>query len=132
MRAIHRFTAPARRYYGTKYNDAYSVTVRGVRSGARSEARSLNAFAFTDFAPDKGVQWGTLQVPVASGEEGDTVQVDLMVANVGDGCAPCVTAGCANPGMRTGAGRRVGAWGLCCDGGARFGRRRPHSAAHHG
>ena len=74
-------------YYGTEFNDYYGVTVRSETGGGRSsEQNSMNGLGLAAFDASGGTAWREVELPVS--EDGDLVQVDLVVANVGDGAYP--------------------------------------------
>jgi len=74
-------------YYGTKFNDYYSVTLKsqsasGVATLA-AESRSMNSLPYSAFTQGGYTEWREVKVP--SSDEESTVQADLIVANVADG-----------------------------------------------
>ncbi|WP_157641233.1 hypothetical protein [Longispora albida] len=75
-------------YYGSQFNDYFRVSLRTqVGGGASSEANSMNGLGLGAFDYGSGAtQWQDVTLDVSNA--GDTVQVDLGVANVGDGFLP--------------------------------------------
>ncbi len=70
-------------YYGSEFNDYFSVTVRNQRSGEiYSFGRSMNDVSLFAFTSNGVTAWYSDSIDV---EENDIVQVDLVVANVLDG-----------------------------------------------
>lgn len=71
-------------YYGSEFNDYFGVTVRSQGGGGRaSESASMNGLGLEAFTPNGETAWREISLPVA--EAGDLVQIDALVANVGDG-----------------------------------------------
>lgn len=71
-------------YFGSEFNDYFGVTVRTQAGGGRaSEAASMNGLGLGAFSSDGATGWREVSIPVS--EAGDVVQVDALVANVGDG-----------------------------------------------
>ena len=71
-------------YFGSEYNDYFSVTLRSqAGSGRESEAASMNGLGLGAFSPDGATGWRTVTLPVSV--DGDVIQIDAQVANVGDG-----------------------------------------------
>ncbi|MBW7886348.1 MAG: hypothetical protein H3C34_27725, partial [Caldilineaceae bacterium] len=70
-------------YFGTKYNDYFSVSIRSQSGGGFvSEANSMNGLGLGAFDANGATQWRETSLPV--NKEGDTIQVDVTVANVAD------------------------------------------------
>ncbi len=69
-------------YYGTEWNDYFSVSLRSIRGGASAEANSMNGLGLGAFDPIGRTAWRETTLEVD--EAGDTIQVDIVVANVGD------------------------------------------------
>jgi hypothetical protein len=69
-------------YYGQEWNDYFSVSVRAQNSGASAEANSMNGLGLGAFDGAGATAWREEILPVD--KEGDVVQVDITVANVGD------------------------------------------------
>lgn len=70
-------------YFGTKYNDYFSVSIRSQKGGgAVAESNSMNGLGLAAFDASGATAWREQDLPVD--EEGDTIQVDLTVANVAD------------------------------------------------
>ncbi|RIH88099.1 hypothetical protein [Calidithermus roseus] len=70
-------------YFGTKYNDYFSVSIRSQKGGgAVAESNSMNGLGLSAFDASGATAWREQDLPVD--EEGDTIQVDLTVANVAD------------------------------------------------
>ena len=75
-------------FYGSIYNDRFTVTVRANSSGVViSESKSMNQFALDDFDETTGrlKNWIELTAPLDLDKNGDTIQVDVTVGNVVDG-----------------------------------------------
>ncbi|GBG00228.1 hypothetical protein Rsub_13142 [Raphidocelis subcapitata] len=74
-------------WYGSEYDDTFSVVVKSLKKGVVfSEGGSLNglpASAYTITMEGASTEWWKKKVAVDP--DGDTVQVILSVANVGDG-----------------------------------------------
>jgi hypothetical protein len=71
-------------WYGTEFNDFYAVSIRSVQGGLHIfETNSMNGLGLEAFDFESGsTNWRLLMLPV---DTGDTVQVDVTVANVQDG-----------------------------------------------
>jgi hypothetical protein len=70
-------------YFGTKYNDYFSVSIRSQQGGgAALESNSMNGLGLAAFDASGATAWREQDLPVD--KEGDTIQVDLTVANVAD------------------------------------------------
>ncbi|HEX8207959.1 MAG TPA: CARDB domain-containing protein [Solirubrobacteraceae bacterium] len=70
-------------YFGTKYNDYFSVGVRSQSAGGNStEANSMNGLGLGAFTGGGATAWREEELNV---EDADTIQVDISVANVADG-----------------------------------------------
>jgi AMOP domain len=75
-------------YYGSKFNDYYSVSIRSQNTEDQvSETRAMNSFSINEFNFETGsTDWRLSGLKVAPGLlVEDKVQIDLAVANVGDG-----------------------------------------------
>lgn len=71
-------------YFGTKWNDAFSVSIRSqTAGGVVSESSTMNGLGLAAFDAGGATAWREATLPLAAA--GDTVQVDVTVANVGDG-----------------------------------------------
>ena len=71
-------------YFGTQYNDFFNVTLRTQNGGgSRNDGNSMNGLGLAAFDGAGAIGWREAELPV--GPDGDTVQVDLAVANVADG-----------------------------------------------
>jgi hypothetical protein len=71
-------------YFGSKFNDYFSVTIRTLSGGGlATEANSMNGLGLAAFSAGGATDWREVTLPVSI--SGDTVQVDVVVANVGDG-----------------------------------------------
>jgi hypothetical protein len=71
-------------YFGSEYNDYFDVALRSQQGGFAGESNSMNglglgAFDYTSGATD----WRNVTLQV--NPQGDVIQVDVGVANVGDG-----------------------------------------------
>lgn len=70
-------------YYGTKYNDYFNVSIRSGSDGTLIESNSMNGLGLGAFDAAGRTAWRENSLTV--NPDGDTVQVDLTVANVADG-----------------------------------------------
>ncbi|MEM9103990.1 MAG: hypothetical protein AAGB12_16915, partial [Pseudomonadota bacterium] len=70
-------------YFGTQFNDYFSVSIRSMSGGIAQESNSMNGLGLPSFDAVGATTWReeTLEV----NPNGDTIQIDLAVANVGDG-----------------------------------------------
>ncbi|TIL87507.1 MAG: hypothetical protein E5Y73_25190 [Mesorhizobium sp.] len=70
-------------YFGTEFNDYYRVTIRSQEGGGViSESNSMNGLGLGAF--DASGATAFREVTLTTAEEGDTVQVEVAVANVAD------------------------------------------------
>lgn len=91
VRVRYRFeTSEYPIFYLSEYNDFFKVSIRSkMAGGKKSDINSMNglgAAAFGPGAPYPSTAWRELILPVSA--DGDTIQVDITVANVGDGAYP--------------------------------------------
>ncbi|HLX64570.1 MAG TPA: hypothetical protein VKX17_25075 [Planctomycetota bacterium] len=71
-------------YFGTQYNDYFAVLIRSSSGGGLAfEINTMNALGLAAFDASGATAWRKVKLPVAVA--GDTVQVDVIVANVADG-----------------------------------------------
>jgi|GEM_PF-1724432 len=70
-------------YYGTQYNDYFSVNVRSAAGGSVSESNSMNGMGLGAFDASGRTAWREQTLTVDP--QGEAVQVDITVANVADG-----------------------------------------------
>ncbi len=71
-------------FFGTKYNDYFSVSIRSMTGGGNvSENDSMNGLGLAAFDAGGATDWREKLLPVSVA--GDRVQIDVTVANVGDG-----------------------------------------------
>ena len=71
-------------YFGTEFNDFYNVSIRTLAGGGEiTEGNSMNGLGLAAFDAAGATTWFETELPIAEG--GDTVQVDVAVANVADG-----------------------------------------------
>ena len=71
-------------YYGSNYNDGYSVSIRTTSGGpVIVESRSVNSVPAGAYDNDGRTAYREVSAPLDPA--GDTVQIDLTVTNVGDG-----------------------------------------------
>lgn len=71
-------------YFGSKYNDYFGVSIRTQQGGGyQAESNSMNGLGLAAFDAQGATAWREISLPVA--QQGDIVQIDLAVANVGDG-----------------------------------------------
>jgi hypothetical protein len=74
-------------WFGTQYNDYFSVSVRSQGGGgANADSNSMNGLGLGAFDGSGATGWREVTLPV--NEAGDTMQVDLTVANVADAFFP--------------------------------------------
>lgn len=69
-------------YFGSEFNDYFSVTIRSKSGGAITESNTMNGLGLAAFDANGSTAWKTLKLQTAA--QGDEVQVDLTVANVAD------------------------------------------------
>lgn len=71
-------------YFGSEYNDAYSVVVRSLFGGGLvvQESNSMNGLGLGAFDAVGATAWREVSLPVSP--SGDVVEVDVSVSNVGD------------------------------------------------
>lgn len=70
-------------YFGTKYNDYYSLTLRSHAGQVKIDSNSMNNLGLAAFDANGATAWRELALPV--NPNGDTVQIIAGVANIGDG-----------------------------------------------
>lgn len=71
-------------YFGTQYNDYFNVAIRSQSGGgSASESQTMNGLGLSSFDASGATDWREFTLPVNG--TGDTIQVDLTVANVADG-----------------------------------------------
>lgn len=71
-------------WFGSQYNDFFNVTLRSSEaSGSIHNGNSMNGLGLAAFDSGGATTWYETELPV--GDDGDTVQVDIAVANVADG-----------------------------------------------
>jgi hypothetical protein len=70
-------------YFGSQYNDYFRVVLRSGSGGQEAEKNSMNALGLGAFDGGGGTGWREVTLP--TDEKGDTVRIDLAVANVADG-----------------------------------------------
>jgi hypothetical protein len=71
-------------YFGTQYDDSFSVSVRSqTGQGSVVESSTMNSLGLAAFNASGATQWRETTLPVSV--SGDVVRVDLSVANVSDG-----------------------------------------------
>ena len=72
-------------WFGSEYNDYFSVSLRSQQGGGNaSEINSMNGLGLGAFDYASGAT-GWREVTLPTNRQGDTIQVDVAVANVGDG-----------------------------------------------
>ena len=70
-------------YFGSHYDDYYSVSIRSQNAGGVVfDVNTMNALGLAAFSPDGSTAWRDVTVPVDV--DGDLIQVEIGVANVGD------------------------------------------------
>ena len=71
-------------YFGTQYNDYFNVSIRSQNGGgSATESQTMNNLGLSAFDANGATDWREFTLPVNG--TGDTIQVDLTVANVADG-----------------------------------------------
>jgi len=70
-------------FYGSKFNDSYSISIRSAAGGTAFDANSMNPLGLTAFDSGGSTGWRTISLPVST--TGDKIQLDAAVTNVGDG-----------------------------------------------
>jgi hypothetical protein len=71
-------------FFGTKYNDYFSVSIRTMNAGgSKSESATMNGLGLAAFDANGATDWREVVLPLKAG--GDRVQIDVTVANVADG-----------------------------------------------
>jgi hypothetical protein len=70
-------------YFGTEFNDFYNVSIRSIQGGSVIEGNSMNGLGLAVFDAGGATGWYESELPV--NKQGDTVQINLAVANVADG-----------------------------------------------
>jgi hypothetical protein len=67
-------------YFGTQYNDYFNVSIRTqAEGGAGTESQTMNGLGLSSFDGGGATDWREFDLPV--NVDGDTVQVDMTVAN---------------------------------------------------
>ena len=70
-------------FFGSEFNDYFSVSIRSQNEGSVvQETNSMNGLGLGAFDASGATEFREITLPVS--EEGDTVQVDITVANVAD------------------------------------------------
>jgi len=70
-------------YFGTKFNDSFSVIIRSKNSGmVIYDSNSMNGLGLGAFSPGGVTAWRTLDLPLSVA---DDVQIEISVNNTGDG-----------------------------------------------
>ncbi len=70
-------------YFGSQFNDYYNITIRSKSGEKVSDGRTMNDLGLSAFDASGATEWRELSLKVS--DKGDTVQIDLAVANVADG-----------------------------------------------
>lgn len=71
-------------WFGSEFNDFFNVTIRSQQGGgAVSDGNSMNGLGLAAFDAGGATGWFESELPVDV--EGDTIQVNVAVANVADG-----------------------------------------------
>jgi len=73
-------------YFGTKYNDYYSVAIRCATGGSVVESNSMNGLGLGAFTSGGSTDWR--EYSLKTDPNGENIQVNLSVANVADGYLP--------------------------------------------
>lgn len=79
-------------YFGSQYNDNFGITVRSKNGGdSRIVSNSMNRLGIEAFDSNGATRWYSLTLPTHGDGEGkskaggETVQIDVVVTNIGDG-----------------------------------------------
>lgn len=88
VRIRYRFeTSEYPRFHLTQYNDFFKISIRSkTAGGTETEVLAMNSLRPSDFGPGSvypSTAWRERILPVSA--DGDTIQVEVTVANVGDG-----------------------------------------------
>lgn len=71
-------------YFGSEYNDYYNVSLRSLKGGGfETDGNTMNGLGLAAFDSNGATEFREVTLPVS--KDGDTVQVDISVANVADG-----------------------------------------------
>ncbi|WP_377476449.1 MAG: calcium-binding protein [Microcoleus anatoxicus] len=71
-------------YFGSQYNDYYSVSLRSLKGGGlETDGNTMNGLGRAAFDANGATEFREVTLPVS--KDGDTIQVDIGVANVADG-----------------------------------------------
>ncbi len=71
-------------YFGTRYNDYFNLAIRTLKGGGSiNDGNSMNALGKGAFSTGGSTAWRIVRLPVE--KAGDTIQIDVAVANVADG-----------------------------------------------
>jgi hypothetical protein len=71
-------------YFGTQFNDFFNVAIRSAQGGGSVvDGNSMNGLGLAAFDAGGATGWYESELPV--NKQGDTVQIDVAVANVADG-----------------------------------------------
>ncbi len=71
-------------YFGSKFNDYFRVSIRSLQGGGNaSESNSMNGLGLSAFDAKGATAFREVTLPTS--KEGDTIQVEVSVANVADG-----------------------------------------------
>jgi Carboxypeptidase regulatory-like domain len=71
-------------YFGTQFNDFFNVSIRSAQGGGSVvDGNSMNGLGLAAFDAGGATGWFESELPV--NQQGDTIQVDVAVANVADG-----------------------------------------------
>jgi len=83
VRIRYRFqTAEYPTYYGSKYNDSFSVALRSQGGKSLAESGTLNGLSRAAFDATGSTAWRELSTPLTA--RGEPVEIRLSIANVGD------------------------------------------------
>lgn len=70
-------------YFGSEYNDYFSLTIRSKSGQSVTESNTMNGLGLAAFDAVGSTAWKTLKLKVDKADE--SIQVDFTVANVADG-----------------------------------------------
>jgi hypothetical protein len=68
-------------FFGTEYNDFFSISIRSTDGGNAADSRSMNSLGLGAFNSSGSTDWRETTLSISGG---DTVDIDVSVANVGD------------------------------------------------
>ena len=70
-------------YFGSQFNDCYSVSIRSQNAGGQIfDASSMNYLGLQAFDANGATSWYNLELPIHI--DGDKLQFDVSVSNIAD------------------------------------------------